>query len=103
MKRKRRRVRRISTPPPSGPIEAGLISPRRSVPTGIGRPEYALDGEPSSRTSRAVRTEDELARMRVSGRLAAEVPNDCCDADGVGITTDELDRIADEATVARAI
>ena len=100
-KRKRRRVRRISTPPPSGPIEAGLISPRRSVPTGIGRPEYALDGEPSSRTSRAVRTEDELARMRVSGRLAAEVLNEVCAAVEVGITTDELDRIGHEAAVAR--
>mgnify|MGYP006325587353 CR=1 FL=1 len=32
-----------------------MVSPRRTVPAGIARPEDALTGEPSSRASRAVR------------------------------------------------
>ena len=100
-KRKRRRTRRVSSPPPSPPVEAGLISPRRPVPGGIGRPEYATDGEPSRRAAQAVRTPDEIERMRVAGRLAAEVLNEVCAAVEVGITTDELDRIGHEASITR--
>ncbi|MFN8052514.1 MAG: type I methionyl aminopeptidase [Acidimicrobiales bacterium] len=88
-------------PPPSPPVKPGMISPRRTVPAGIARPEYALTGEPSSRQSRAVRTPDEIERMRIAGRIGAEVLIEVGKAVAPGVTTDELDRIGHEACIAR--
>jgi len=78
-----------------------MLSPRRTVPTGIARPEYAVTGQPSARVSRAVRTPDELERMRIAGRVGAEVLIEVGKAVEPGITTDELDRIGHEACIAR--
>jgi len=88
-------------PPPSPPVRPGMLSPRRTVPAGIARPEYALTGEPSSRASRAVRTPDEIERMRIAGRVGAEVLIEVGKAVAPGVTTDELDRIGHEACIAR--
>jgi len=88
-------------PPPSPPVKPGMLSPRRTVPAGIARPEYALTGEPSARASRAVRTPDEIERMRIAGRVAAEVLVEVGRAVAPGVTTDELDRIGHEACVSR--
>ena len=86
-------------PPPSPPVTAGMLSPRRTVPAAIERPEYAVSGEPSSRTSRDVRTPEELERMRIAGRIAAEVLIEVGEAVAPGVTTDELDRIGHEACI----
>ena len=76
-----------------------MLSPRRTVPAAIERPEYAVSGEPSSRTSRDVRTPEELERMRIAGRIAAEVLIEVGEAVAPGVTTDELDRIGHEACI----
>ncbi len=78
-----------------------MVSPRRTVPAGIARPEYALTGEPSSRASRAVRTPEEIEHMRIAGRIAAEVLIEVGTAVAAGVTTDELDRIGHDACIAR--
>jgi methionyl aminopeptidase len=78
-----------------------MQSPRRSVPVSIARPDYALTGQPSERAARAVRTPEEIVKMRVAGRLAAEVLLEVGAAVAPGVTTDELDRICHEATIAR--
>ena len=78
-----------------------MVSPRRTVPAGIARPEYALTGEPSSRASRAVRTPEEIEHMRIAGRVAAEVLIEVGTAVAAGVTTDELDRIGHDASIAR--
>ena len=98
-KRKRRTI--LLDPPPSPPVQPGMLSPRRSVPAHIARPDYALTGVPSARNSRAVRTPDEIAAMRVAGRVAAEVLIEVGRAVAPGVTTDELDRIGHEACIAR--
>ena len=98
-KRKRKAV--SLAPPPSPPIVPGIQSPRRLVPASIVRPDYAATGQPSQRAARAVRTPDEIERMRVAGRLAAEVLIEVGDAVAPGVTTDELDRICHEACIAR--
>src|SRR4051794_6833231 len=98
-KRKRRTL--LLDPPPSPPVQPGMISPRRSVPAHIARPEYALTGEPSSRDSRAVRTPEEIAAMRIAGHVAAEVLVEVGKAVAPGVTTDELDRVGHEACIAR--
>jgi methionyl aminopeptidase len=87
--------------PLSPQVRPGLVSPRRTVPKEIERPEYAASGQPSARTSRNVRTPDEIARMRVAGRLAAEVLIEAGKSVTPGMTTDEIDGIVHEATIER--
>lgn len=86
-------------PPPSPPVTAGLVSPGRTVPAGIPRPDYALSGEPSDRDSRAIRTPEEIEAMRVAGRVAADALIEVGHHVRPGITTDELDRIGHDAMV----
>lgn len=87
-------------PPPSEPITPASVSPLRSVPTAIARPDYAATGEPAGRTSDAVRTSAELEAMRIAGRVAAEALVEVGRHVAPGITTDELDRIGHDALVA---
>lgn len=98
---KRKRRTALLDPPPSPPVRPGMLSPRRTVPAGIARPEYAVTGQPSERDGRAERTPAEIEAMRVAGRIAAEVLVEVGAAVAPGITTDELDRIGHEACVAR--
>lgn len=71
----------------------------RTVRAGIPRPEYAASGEPSTRASRAIRTPDEIAAMRVAGRVAADALVEVGRHIRPGITTDEIDRIGHEFMV----
>jgi methionyl aminopeptidase len=98
---KRKHRTAVLDSPPSPLVRPGLVSPRRTVPASITRPEYAVSGQPSARTSRAVRTPDEIERMRVAGRLAAEVLIEAGNAVVPGITTDEIDRLVHEGAIAR--
>ena len=96
-----KRKRRHALPAPqSPPVTPGLVGPMRTVPMGIPRPEYAATGEPSSRAARAIRTPDEIERMRVAGRVAAEALIEVGRHIRPGITHDELDRIGHEFMVA---
>ncbi len=95
-----KRRRRTSRPdPPSPPVTPGLVAPMRTVRAGIPRPEYAASGEPSSRASRAIRTPDEIAAMRVAGRVAAEALVEVGRHIRPGVTSDEIDRIGHEFMV----
>ena len=96
---KRKKRSSSLAPPPSPPVTAGLVSPMRTVPAGIIRPDYALSGIPSSRQSRAIRTDDEIAAMRIAGRVAADALIEVGRHVQPGITTDELDRIGHDAMV----
>jgi methionyl aminopeptidase len=78
-----------------------MVSPRRTVPAGVPRPDYANSGVPQERGSRAVRTPEEIEAMRVAGRVAAEVLIEVGRAVAPGVTTDELDRIGHEASIER--
>jgi len=97
-KRKKRRTE--LAPPPSPPVTAGLVSPMRTVPVGIDRPDYAATGTPSDRATRAIRTEAEIEAMRVAGRVAADALIEVGRHVAPGVTTDELDRIGHDAMVA---
>ena len=79
----------------------GLVSPLRPVPAGIARPDYAASGRPVTVDESMVKSPEVIERMRVAGRLAAEVLRVTGDAVRVGITTDELDAICHAATVER--
>ena len=83
------------------PVRPGRISPARSVPEGIARPDYADTGEPGSWSEPLVRPPEVVERMRRACRTAAEVLQVVGAAVRPGITTDELDALAHEEIVAR--
>ncbi|RKP08717.1 peptidase M24, structural domain-containing protein [Thamnocephalis sphaerospora] len=83
------------------------IAPRREVPAHIQRPDYAEDGMPKSEISARgsakleVLPPEDIECMRKVCRLAREVLDEGARAIKVGVTTDEIDRVVHEATIAR--
>lgn len=79
------------------------------MPETILRPDYA--DHPSGRslseesfrgnTTIKVLDDDEIEAMRVSSRLGREVLDEAAKAVGVGVTTDEIDRVVHEACIER--
>jgi len=82
-------------------VRPGIQSPRRPVPPGIPRPDYAVTGNPERGPSRLVKTSEEIDRIRRSCRAAAEVLDETGRAVAPGVTTDALDAICHEAYLAR--
>ena len=72
----------------------------RSVPDHIPRPDYADTGMPGQGPRDLVQTDDVIARMRRAGAAAVGVLRAGAAAIAEGITTDEIDRIVHEATIA---
>ncbi|KAL7552498.1 hypothetical protein ACHAWF_015745 [Thalassiosira exigua] len=91
----------------AGSIRPGLQTPKRTVPSEkIKFPDYALDGQPKNRPALfpwviETKKPDEIEKMRAAGRCAREVLDLAGREVRPGITTDEIDRIVHEATVAR--
>ena len=73
----------------------------RSVPPGIGRPPYVATGDPGPPRASPVRTADEVERMRRAGHAAAEILLEAGAQVAPGVTTDQLDEVVHEATLAR--
>ncbi|MDQ6725407.1 MAG: type I methionyl aminopeptidase [Actinomycetota bacterium] len=83
------------------PLRPGRLSPARTVPESIARPDYAATGQPGVTSEPLVRSPDVIRRMRVACRAAAEVLAAVGAQVRPGITTDELDALAHEACIAR--
>lgn len=77
-------------------LSPGRISPLRSVPADIARPEYVGRDAPLPYTGPAVLPQETIDRMRVAGRLAADALAEVGRAVRPGVTTDQLDRIGHE-------
>jgi methionyl aminopeptidase len=71
------------------------------VPPHIAPTDYYRTGDPVRRDEPMVKSSDVLARMRVAGRVAAEVLDLTGAAVRPRVTTDELDRVAHQAYVER--
>lgn len=84
-------------------VRPGRLSPRREVPEGIERPDYALDphGRPRHRDGGGPKDAATIEAMRRAGRAAAEVLEVVGAAVRPGVTTDELDAIAHEECLRR--
>ncbi|HEV2347801.1 MAG TPA: type I methionyl aminopeptidase [Actinocrinis sp.] len=74
----------------------GTLSPTRSVPSHITRPEYVGKPQPTRYTGPDVQTPETIEKMRVAGRLAAQALTEVGNAIKPGMTTDDLDRIGHE-------
>lgn len=76
-------------------VQQGMVSPRLEVPPHINRPEYAESGKPTAKRLSCKKTDtDQIERMRFAGQAARQVLDTVLESVRVGITTDELDRIA---------
>ncbi|MBW3555464.1 MAG: type I methionyl aminopeptidase [Actinobacteria bacterium] len=82
-------------------VRPGRVTPMRPVPPEIPRPPYAETGEVERRPEPRVKTADVLARMRVAGRVAAEILQVVGAAVRPGVTTEELDALAHEEYLRR--
>jgi len=78
------------------PVRAGRISPRRSVPGTIERPEYVDRPAPASFTGSEVHDAELVERIRIAARIAAQALQAAGAAVRPGVTTDELDRVGHE-------
>ena len=78
------------------PLTPGVITPVRSVPGHIERPEYVGRDRPAPFAGSEVKDTETIERMRVAGRIAAQALAEVGAAVAPGVTTDELDRIGHE-------
>jgi methionyl aminopeptidase len=84
----------------SGHLVPGRISPQRSVPKAIVRPEYVGRSGPRPFSGSDVYDAASIELIRESGRIAAGAIEAVGAAIAPGITTDELDGIAHDFMVA---
>ena len=84
-----------------GRVLPGVVSPMRTVPAHIERPPYADTGDVESWDEPRVKSSDTIERMRVAGKLAAEILRLAGEAVRPGMTTDELDAYVHELYIER--
>jgi methionyl aminopeptidase len=74
----------------------GTVSPQRTVPSGIPRPEYVGRPAPAKFTGSEVKDAETIERIRAAAQLAAQALQEVGKHIEPGVTTDELDRIGHE-------
>ncbi|WP_394216935.1 type I methionyl aminopeptidase [Brachybacterium vulturis] len=74
----------------------GVLSPRRSVPAWIERPEYVGKDEAVSDSGPFVQSAEVIARVREASRIAALALQAAGEAAQPGVTTDHIDAVVHE-------
>jgi len=82
-------------------LQPGIISPWRTVPAEIPRPEYAETGQVTRRPEDRVKSPEMIERMRRAGAAAAEVLAIGAAVIAPGVTTDEIDAVVHQAYIDR--
>lgn len=82
-----------------GVLLQGVTTPRRAVPDTIVRPEYVGRAEPREGLHGDVHSTEDIERIRLAGRLAAQAIDQVALAIRPGVTTDYLDSIAHDFLV----
>lgn len=85
---------------------AGVQTSRREVPPSIALPDYAKDGMPKGKKGGMpwnveAQTPEDIAKMRISGRIAREVLDTAIRCVRPGMTTDEIDSVVHDETLKR--
>ena len=78
------------------PLVPGRLSPRRSVPASIARPEYVDRQAPAPFEGSDVQSAETIEALRIAGRIAADALAEIGRNVRPGVSTDELDRIGHE-------
>ncbi|GAB3579164.1 type I methionyl aminopeptidase [Leifsonia lichenia] len=84
----------------AGHLIPGRVSPLRSVPADIARPEYVGKKAPAPYTGSDVYTPEEIELIRESGQIAAQAIALVGENVRPGVTTEELDVIGHEFLIA---
>lgn len=84
---------------PRGTLTKGTVSPLRTVPASVPRPEYVGRTGPERVTASDVKSPETVERIRRASRLAAQALEEVGRHVVPGVTTDELDRIGHEFLV----
>ncbi|XP_058084986.1 methionine aminopeptidase 1A-like [Magnolia sinica] len=90
----------------TGPLRQYPISSRRIVPANIDKPDWTIDGIPKIELNSdlqnvvEIKTLEQIERMRETCRIAREVLDAAARAIQPGVTTDEIDEVVHEATIA---
>ncbi|CAM05169.1 methionyl aminopeptidase [Saccharopolyspora erythraea NRRL 2338] len=82
--------------PVRAPLEPGVQTPHRQVPTTIERPEYVGKAAPKRNTEPYVQPPEVVEAMRVAGKLAAQALVAAGEAVRPGVTTDHIDAVVHE-------
>lgn len=91
----------------TGKLRRYKVTPRRSIPDSIEKPDYADHPEGVSACEEAVAnskeipifTEEEIEKMKVAGKLGRLVLDTIHKAVAAGVTTDELDVVCHECCI----
>ncbi len=83
-----------------GHLFSGPVSPTRSVPRRITRPEYVGKEAPARFTGSDVYSAEKIELIRESGRIAARAIEAVGRAIRPGVTTEELDQVGHDYLVA---
>lgn len=84
----------------TGHLISGTVSSQLFVPESISRPEYVGKKSPAKFLGSDIKTADQIAKIRASGKIAAQAIELVGSHAKPGVTTDELDRIGHEFLVA---
>jgi methionyl aminopeptidase len=84
----------------AGHLTPGHITPLRTVPSNIVRPEYVGKQGPAPYEGNNVYSAEKIESIRESGRIAAEAIALVGEAAKPGVTTDELDVIGHDFLIA---
>src|SRR6195952_5466347 len=87
--------------PTEGRVLPGIVSPMRSVPANIERPQYADTGVVNRWAEPRVKSPEIIERMRHAGAVAAEVLRLAGDKVAPGVTTEEIDAYVHELCIER--
>lgn len=87
--------------PQTGLLVPGKISPRRSVPSHIPRPEYVGKPAPARFMGSHIKSAEQIEKIRKAGKIAAQAIELVGQNAKVGVSTDELDEIAHEFLVSQ--
>jgi methionyl aminopeptidase len=82
--------------PVRAPLEPGVQTPRRTVPSTIARPEYVDKPAPARNTDPDVQPPEVIEAMRAAGRLAAQALEEGGKAVKPGAVTDDIDAVVHE-------
>lgn len=80
----------------AGHLIAGRLSPQRSVPNHIVRPEYVGKAAPAEHVGDNIYTADQIELIRESGRIAADAIVAASAIIAPGVTTEQLDAVVHE-------
>ncbi|KAL6068376.1 Methionine aminopeptidase 1 [Balamuthia mandrillaris] len=90
----------------TGKLRPGTVTPMRTVPPEIPRPDYAETGVPLSERQRAgnaivIHNAEEIEIMREVCRMAREVLDNAAKMVAPGVTTEEIDKAIHEDIISR--